>query len=130
MTYIKKKKKKKSNDNRSFQRVRKDLDIQIFKKNSSGLNDKVLLTDIVTIDISASGILFKSGSLIEPGTELLIHFLESESLPSFEANTKVIRVELNPDKHNYDVGIQFTNLDNELLFKLDDYLTSSSQDNY
>ncbi len=130
MAYVKKKKKKKPNDNRSFERIKKTLDIQIYKKISSDLNDAVLLTGIVTVDMSASGILLRSNSLIEPGTELLIHFLESESLPSFKAESKVIRVDLNHDNQHYDVGVHFTRIDNEMLLKLDDYLTSSSPNNY
>lgn len=80
-----------------------------------------------TIDISASGILFRYNKPIQIDRMINVRFLRPNSFEFFEGNAKVIRCELSPNSKYYYIGIEFINLKEDDIQKLDYFLTSSSE---
>jgi len=77
-----------------------------------------------SIDISASGVLFRHDKLIELGKIIKVIFLKPNSFELFEGKAKVVRTEINPDNRTYDIGIVFLDLDKNDAEDLNYYVIS------
>jgi c-di-GMP-binding flagellar brake protein YcgR len=76
-----------------------------------------------SIDISASGVLFRYDQLIGLGTIVRVTFLKPNSFEFFQGTAKVVRTEINPDNETYDIGIVFIGVDKGDVEDLNYYLT-------
>ena len=96
------------NENRKYKRIKRSCKVRIKSlKNKEG--HKIAKTR----DLSGSGILFNLSNKLEIGDIVEANFYDPVSVRIFQADAKVVRVELNPD-NSYDIGIEFIDLkDNE-----------------
>jgi len=114
--------KKKKVERRKYRRVKSDFDIKI--------DTAIDVTEISnysfktgkSIDISASGVLFRYNKLVELGTIIKVTFLIPNSFEFFEGKAKVVRTEINPDNETYDIGIEFADLNNNDADELNYYV--------
>jgi len=96
--------------------IKIDLEINGARSSSSFVIGK-------SIDISASGVLFRHDKLIELGKIRKVIFLKPNSFELFEGKAKVVRTEINPDNRTYDIGIVFIGLDKDDEETLNYYVT-------
>ncbi len=112
-------------DNRRFKRVKSNFDINInIIKNS----ESKPLDQGKSVNMSACGVLLKYNKPIDIGTNIDVKFYDKNSTDSFESGGRVVRVEMNPDNKSYEIGIEFLNLDEANVAKLNAYLINSEQE--
>ncbi len=114
--------KKKKVERRKYRRVKSDFDIKIDTAIDVMEIRNYSVTTGKSIDISATGVLFRSKKLVELGTIIKITFLIPNSFEFFEDKAKVVRTEINPDNETYDIGIEFADLNNNDADELNYYV--------
>ncbi len=64
-----------------------------------------------SINISASGVLFRYDRLVGPGAIVKVAFLKPNSFEFFQGKARVVRTEIDPGDETYRIGIVFIGLD-------------------
>jgi len=114
--------KKKKVERRKYRRVKSDFDIKIDTAIDVMEISNYSFKTGKSIDISASGVLFRYNKLVELGTIIKVTFLIPNSFEFFEGKAKVVRTEINPDNETYDIGIEFADLNNNDADELNYYV--------
>ena len=89
--------KKKEVERRKYRRVKSDFDIKIDTAIDVMEISNYSFKTGKSIDISASGVLFRYNKLVELGTTIKVTFLMPNSFEFFKGKAKVVRTEINPD---------------------------------
>lgn len=110
-------------ERRTYKRIKGVFNIRIKEEN----DDSLKLSHAKSVDLSAGGILLRYSKPIDIGKIINVRFLRPNSFEFFEGNAKVIRCEITPDNKAYYIGIEFLELSEENLKKLNYFLTSSSE---
>ncbi|MCU0289940.1 MAG: PilZ domain-containing protein [Acidobacteria bacterium] len=113
----------KHGERRNYRRVRGGFNVRVKEEEDSSLQ----LSHGKSIDVSAGGILFRYNKPIQIDKIINVRFLRPNSFEFFEGNAKVTRCELGPSGKFYFIGIEFLELKDDDIKKLDYFLTSSSE---
>ena len=95
---------------RTYRRVKNHFNIKIDRAADNIYERPPTLTIGKSIDISASGILFRYDQIFELGEVIRVTFLKPNSFELFKGDARVVRTEINPDDRTYDIGIVFIEL--------------------
>jgi c-di-GMP-binding flagellar brake protein YcgR len=112
-------------EKRRYKRVKDALNIRI-KKLATGHRPAALLT-VRSINLSATGILFKHSEQLELGQIINLKFLHPGSFDFFEGDARVVRIESSNKKDCYEIGVEFIDLHETDLKKLDYYLSPEEE---
>ncbi len=110
-------------ERRNYKRIKGVFNIRIREEEEESLK----LSHGKSVDISAGGILLRYSKPIDIGKLINVRFLRPNSFDFFEGNARVIRCEITPDNKAYYIGIEFINLNDEDIEKLNYFLTSSTE---
>ena len=109
-----------ADENRKYKRVKRSCKVRIrIPENKE--EHKIAKTR----DLSGNGLLFNFSNKLEVGDIVEANFYDPVSVRVFQADAKVIRVELNKDD-SYDIGIEFINLDDNEKKTIEDALTEQN----
>ncbi len=92
------------NENRKFKRIKRSCKVRL-RSHKNKEEHKVAKTR----DLSGSGLLFNLENKLDIGELVEANFYDPVSVRVFQADAKVVRVELNPD-NTYDIAIEFIDL--------------------
>ncbi len=109
-------------ERRNFTRIKGAFNVRIREED----DDSLKMSHAKSVDISAGGILLKYSKPINIGKKINVRFLRPNSFEFFEGNARVIRCEVAPDGKAYYIGIEFIELSEENVKKLNYFLSSSS----
>lgn len=110
-------------ERRNYRRIKGVFNVRVKEED----DDSLQLSHGKSVNVSAGGILFKYNKPIQLDKIINIRFLRPNSFEFFEGNAKVTRCELSPNSKFYYIGIEFIDLTEEDVKKLDYFLTSSSE---
>lgn len=113
------------NDKREYSRMQNEFSVRLSKE---ALEEVVELDEEhgKSINVSANGLLINTRKPIENGTRLKIAFLKPNSFDMFKGTGIVVRSEKNA-YGTYSIGINFTDLTQSDLRKLDYYITKNEE---
>jgi c-di-GMP-binding flagellar brake protein YcgR len=106
-------------NNRKYKRIKRSCKVRI-RSQKNKQEDKIAKTK----DLSGSGILFNFENRLEIGDIVEANFYDPVSVRVFQADAKVVRVELNPD-NSYDIGIEFIDLKDDEKQLIENSLTEN-----
>ncbi len=115
----------KNQNRRRFARINGDFNLKIGQPDHQKSSREPETGKI--IDISASGLLIRFSKHINIGKVVQITFLTPKMLEIFKIDAKIVRVINNPEKRNYDLGVEFINMNKEIEKLLDFYLTTNQK---
>lgn len=110
-------------ERRNYRRVKGIFNVRVKEEDNSSLQ----LSHGKSVDVSAGGILFRHNKPIKIDKTINVRFLRPNSFEFFEGNAKVTRCDLSPGAKYYYIGIEFFDLNQDDVKKLDHFLTSSSE---
>ena len=93
-------------EKRKFKRIRRSCKVRL-KSHKNKEEHKIAKTR----NLSGSGLLFNLENKLDIGDIVEANFYDPVSVRVFQADAKIVRVELNPD-NTYDIGIEFIDLQN------------------
>jgi c-di-GMP-binding flagellar brake protein YcgR len=106
-----------SDEKRKYKRIKSDFSVRIRR------SDPRLSLDVGnSVNVSATGILFRHDRPLEMGTMLNVRFLKPNSFDFFEGNAKVVRVEMCVGESMYEIGVQFLDMSDSDQRKLNYYI--------
>ena len=114
-------------ERRKYQRVKSHFNIKIDRVAESNAGSGSTFVIGKSIDISASGVLFRYDKLIELGEIIKVTFLKPNSFEFFRGKAKVVRTEINPDNKTYDIGIVFIELTQDDTKELNYYVINKEE---
>lgn len=107
-------------ENRKFKRVKRSCKVRI-----KSHKNKEKYEIAKTKDLSGNGLLFNLKNKLEIGDIVEANFFDPVCVRVFQANAKVVRVELNPD-NSYDIGIEFIGLKDDEMQIIEDAITEQN----
>ena len=110
-------------ERRNYRRIKGVFNVRVKEEDDSSLQ----LSHGKSIDVSAGGILFRYNKPVQIDRMINVRFLRPNSFEFFVGNAKVTRCELSPNGKYYYIGIEFIDLKEEDIKKLDYFLTCSSE---
>ena len=108
-----------TDDKRKYKRIKSDFNVRV-KQFDAGIT----ISNAKSINVSATGVLFRHDKPLEIGSMVKLMFLKPNSFDFFEGNAKVVRIEMGSGEKAYDIGIEFLELSESDQKKLDYYLSS------
>lgn len=76
-----------------------------------------------SLNVSASGVLFKYHEKFELGSTVQVSFLQPNTFDIFKGNARIVRIELEPDNKEYEIGVEFIELNDDEKENLNYFLT-------
>ena len=110
-------------ERRKYKRVKKEIDVRIILESDTINLDSV--KKVRSKDIGAGGILLQYNNALDLEALVDVSFLKPNSFDFFQGRARVVRVEINPDNETYEVGVEFLDLTDSDMERLNYYLTLS-----